>query len=131
AGGGAGAMNESLAVVKVGGSLYDLPDLGDRLRRWLSALAAPHVLLMPGGGPTADVIRSFDHRHRLGEEASHWLALRALAVNAHFLACLLPEAEVVATVGPGRPDQPGGSRRWCILEPHAFFRDDEARADHW
>src|SRR5207248_9110984 len=70
AGGGVGAMNETL-VVKVGGSLYDLPDLADRLRRWLSALAAPRVLLVPGGGPTADVIRTFDQRHRLGEEASH------------------------------------------------------------
>ena len=28
----------SLTVVKVGGSLFDLPDLGDRLRRWLVTL---------------------------------------------------------------------------------------------
>jgi 5-(aminomethyl)-3-furanmethanol phosphate kinase len=116
-------MNEPPVVVKVGGSLYDLPDLANRLRRRLSVLAEPRVLLVPGGGPTADVVRGFDRRHRLGEEASHWLALRALTVNAHFLACLLPEAEVVATVGQGG--------RWCVLEPHAFFRADERRADHW
>jgi hypothetical protein len=30
-----------ITVVKVGGSLYDLPDLGPRLRRFLAAKNAP------------------------------------------------------------------------------------------
>ncbi len=81
---------ERATVVKVGGSLYDLADLGSRLRRWLASLSARDVLLVPGGGPTADVVRAFDQTHRLGEETAHWLALRALSLNAHFLAHLLP-----------------------------------------
>ncbi len=76
-------------VVKVGGSLFDLPDLGPRLRAWLGALETRAVLLVPGGGPTADVVRAFDRVHSLGQETSHWLALHALSVNAHFLAALL------------------------------------------
>jgi 5-(aminomethyl)-3-furanmethanol phosphate kinase len=106
-------------VVKVGGSLYDLPDLGARLQRLLSDM--PRAILIPGGGPTADAIRHLDHVHRLGEEASHWLALRALSVNAHFLAHLL-SAPVVSEL----PINPG-----ChVLEPYDFCQRDDACPDH-
>lgn len=106
-------------VVKVGGSLFDLPDFGPRLRRWLDQLLHNDFLLVPGGGPTADVIRDLDRLHRLGEETAHWLALRALALNARFLADLLPRALVI--------DDP---REWAagcinILDPFAFNRRDE------
>jgi aspartokinase-like uncharacterized kinase len=106
-------------VVKVGGSLYDLPDLGPRLRDWLDRLDAARVLLVPGGGATANVVRAFDRLHALGEEASHWLALRALTVNAHFLQALLPDAAVVA--------QPCGGGPLAVLDAHAFVRVDEGR----
>jgi aspartokinase-like uncharacterized kinase len=79
----------TLTVVKIGGSLYDLPDLGPRLRSWIGSLNANRVLLVPGGGPTADVIREFDRVHGLGETTSHHLALRSLTLNAWFLAELL------------------------------------------
>jgi aspartokinase-like uncharacterized kinase len=106
-------------VVKVGGSLFDLPDLAGRLRRWLAAQSAGDRLLVPGGGPTADVVRLLDDRHGLGEEAAHWLALRALALNAHFLAALL-SAPVVEEPGPGVG--------LAVLDAHAFARADEGRA---
>ncbi len=88
-------MSRPLAVVKVGGSLYDLPDLGPRLRAWLKQAPEQGVLIVPGGGPTADVVRDFDRIHRLSEEQAHWLALGALQLNAHFLTWLLPSAVVV------------------------------------
>ncbi len=114
----------SSLVVKVGGSLYDLPDLGPRLRGWLAA-AGPHPLLVPGGGPTADVVRAFDARHRLGEETGHWLALRSLGLNARFLAALLPGAAVVETPEECRPvwDRQG----IAVLDAHAFAAADERR----
>src|SRR5262245_19403362 len=83
-------------VVKVGGSLYDLPDLGPRLQRWLDALHTRSILIVPGGGALADAVRDLDQIHGLGEETAHWLALRALTLNAYFLAALLPGAVVVA-----------------------------------
>ena len=105
----------SLLVVKVGGSLYDLPDLGRRLRRFLASLDTDNRLIVPGGGPTADVIRAFDHDHRLGPQTSHWLALRACALNAHFLALLLPGAspggvDRRGSTGPPSPRRPARSR---------------------
>jgi aspartokinase-like uncharacterized kinase len=109
-------------VVKVGGSLFDLPDLAERLRRWLERQAVPDVLLVPGGGATADLVRSWDERHRLGEEKAHWLALRAMTLNAYLLADLLPGSRVVRS-----PDECGDStERPAILDAFAFARRDEA-----
>ena len=77
-------MIQAPYVVKVGGSLYDLPDLGERLGRWLDAFSQP-ALLVPGGGAMVDVLRDLDQRHRLSADPAHWLALRLLSVAAHFL----------------------------------------------
>ena len=115
-----------MIVVKVGGSLYDLPDLGVRLRAFLASLDPPR-LVIPGGGPTADVVRAFDRDHGLGPVVAHWLALRACAMNAWFLRELLPTSEVV--------DHPHACPSLGILDPHAFALADEGREGclphHW
>ena len=110
-------------VVKVGGSLFDWPDLKSRLADFLSTLANKNVLLVPGGGKTADAVRAYDGTHGLGEEASHWLALQALSLNARFLQTLLPTAPLVATLAGA-----SGSEI-CILDPFPFFQADELRSD--
>jgi aspartokinase-like uncharacterized kinase len=115
-------------VVKVGGSLLDLPDLGVRLRTFLNALATPNIVIVPGGGPTADVIRTLDRQHRLGEEAAHWLALRALSLNAAVLQALVPAAQVL--------DHWHHWPALCcrgvvpILDPWTFACADEAQPGH-
>src|SRR5262249_51626632 len=78
-----------LMAGKVGGSLFDWPELGQRLGQWLDTLSSPTVLLIPGGGAIVEFIRKIDRWHHLGEEKAHWLALRALTINAHFLAAIL------------------------------------------
>jgi aspartokinase-like uncharacterized kinase len=116
------AEHESpLIVVKVGGSLYPLPDLAARLRRYLASLETSSILLVPGGGALADAVRSLDGNHDLGEEKAHWLALRALTVAAHFLSALLPDSAIV--------DHP---QQWehgdlAVLDPYAFARRDQGK----
>jgi aspartokinase-like uncharacterized kinase len=78
---------------------------------------------VPGGGPSADVIREYDRLHQLGEERAHWLALRVLQLNAHFLAELLGGVPVVD--GPEECGVAPGSR--AILDAHTFARSDETR----
>lgn len=114
---GRGDRDLGLTVAKVGGSLYDLPDLRERLRTWLAGAAGP-VVLVPGGGPATDVVRHLDRVHRLGEDAAHWLALRVLTVNAHFLGRL---------IGAPVVESPG-DEAMAVLDPHAYCVADEARA---
>ncbi len=108
-----------LVVAKVGGSLFDLPDLRDRLHVWRETVAGP-VVLLPGGGEGADVIRHLDRVHRIGEEQAHWLAMRTLAVNAQFLSALVDAPVVPIAVNPSGPV--------AVLDPHAFCQTDKERA---
>lgn len=66
-----------MIVVKVGGSLYDLPDLGERLSQFFTSLD-DDIILVPGGGGAADTVRGWDRVHRLDAKASHWLAIQAM-----------------------------------------------------
>jgi aspartokinase-like uncharacterized kinase len=118
-------MADGLVVVKVGGSLFDLPDFGPRLRTWLAGLAGEVVLVVPGGGAAADVVRVLDRRHGLGEETAHWLALRALSVTAGFLQAFLPGSRLVGDLHAlSLSGQPGAP---AVLDPHPFALADEGR----
>jgi aspartokinase-like uncharacterized kinase len=113
-----------ISVVKVGGSLYDLPDLATRLRDWLAAQATFDVVILPGGGDMADAVRGFHRIHGLDEERGHWLALRALGLNAHFMAWLVG--------GTVTDDLPGCQAAWAarqcpVLDLYTFARADENR----
>lgn len=112
-------------VVKVGGSLYDLPDLGIRLRHAIDQQGWERVVLVPGGGVTARAIRQLDQWQPLGEEAAHWLALQSLALNAHFLAQILPDAVVVRSLAECTSCWQRG--QLPILDADAFARADESQ----
>lgn len=113
-------------VVKVGGSLFDLRGLGGRLQQWLAGQRGRDVLLLPGGGPVVNVLRGLDRRHRLGDEAAHWLALHALTLNAHLLAALLaPRAEVVERLDACQALWRQGGVP--VMDGYAFARADEGR----
>ncbi len=110
-----------MIVVKVGGSLFDLPDLGPRLRRFLEALSERDRLVVPGGGTAADVVRTLDATHHLGPLVSHELALKACALNAAFLQALLPGAALVGAPTAGL----------AVLDPLAFALGDEELPPSW
>ena len=117
-------------VVKVGGSLFDLPDLRARLRDFLATLEDANVLLVPGGGAMADAVRAFDRVHRLGEEASHWLAIQAMSLNGWFLQSLLPESRMVDGIGSLAYASGSDASRWRVLDAFPFFLADDMRPDH-
>ncbi|QDV33688.1 amino acid kinase family protein [Tautonia plasticadhaerens] len=121
-------------VVKVGGSLLDWPGLPDALPALLGSLANPRAVLVVGGGSIVDMLRRLDRTHRLGEERSHALALRAMDLTAQLLAALVPGLAVVDEVdalGPswGRGEIP-------VLAPRRTLdAEDRSSADplphHW
>lgn len=43
-------------------------------------------LIVPGGGPMADLIRDLFSRHGISQEAAHWMAVLAMEQYAYFLA---------------------------------------------
>ncbi|MCS6978050.1 MAG: hypothetical protein NZM31_13730 [Gemmatales bacterium] len=112
-------------VVKVGGSLFDLDDLGRRLQVFLQRYTPPQTALVIGGGLTADVVRDFDQRFHLGDVPSHWLALRALTLNSHLLASLVPGCVVVSDLSACQ--ECWATNHTPILDPFAFLTQDEGQ----
>ena len=90
------ASERILHIVKLGGSLLDLPDLPHRFetlrRRWCEQL----LVIVVGGGRAADLVRDFDRRFGLDETQGHWLAVRAMQLNTRLLATILPDCRIVA-----------------------------------
>jgi aspartokinase-like uncharacterized kinase len=107
------------AVWKVGGSLFDLPDLALRLARLLANPPQTHVLLVPGGGRVADVVREWQRLHGGTDEAAHWQALRAMELSAHLLAGLLPNGQVVTTRDEAETCQQRGMQPVLSVTPFA------------
>lgn len=114
-------------VVKIGGSLFDWPELKPRLQQFLASLGERFIILFPGGGRAADVVREFDRIHQFGDEPSHWLALRALTLTGYFLAKLL-EVQMVEGLNAAR----SAFRRTkiTVIDPYRFAQGDESRPEH-
>ena len=94
-----------LVVYKLGGSLLTLSDLDRRVTSLLqqSVPLAPQSAIgrsldraiLVGGGQAADVVRTWDRRHKLGPERSHELALAAMGFNARLVRSLVSDSELV------------------------------------
>jgi len=116
-------------VVKIGGSLFDLPDLGARLACWLERNARGAVLLVPGGGPFAEAVRNLDRRHGLDAETAHWLAVHAMTLSARFLQALLGERAALAEDWEDCR-RTGREGRIPITDAYTFLEKDEHHSDH-
>jgi aspartokinase-like uncharacterized kinase len=46
-----------MQVVKIGGSLYDTPELKKWLKQLAKAAKDDSIIIVPGGGPFADTVR--------------------------------------------------------------------------
>ena len=126
-------MHDHAEVIKLGGSLLDLPDLPTRL----AAFRAQHVnagaLLVVGGGEMAEAVRRFDRAHGLDETAGHWLAVRAMALNARMLMHVLDDAQLVGEAS--ECETVWHARRLAVMEPVGWLaaaeRAGEAVPHKW
>jgi len=110
-------------VVKLGGSLMDMPDLVERFNQWRFGALSHQLLLVVGGGRAADVVRQWDSMHQIGEEAGHWFAIRAMQLNTHLVQAIFPSSQMVY-------DRPGAEAAWrvkamAIVDPHLWLRTNE------
>lgn len=85
---------EPLSVVKLGGSLLDMPGVWTKLRNWLDALRAPHILII-GGGAVVEAVRQLDLLYPLDRHLAHNLALKGMELTAHVANAILPRSEKV------------------------------------
>lgn len=114
----------NIAVIKLGGSLLDMPDLISRLQDYLLHCGAKFKAMVVGGGAVADWVREFDRLHHLGDDIGHWEAVRAMNLNAHLIAHKLNIGALVKTPSDCRRVWQRGEL--ALLDPQAWLRHDEA-----
>ena len=119
-------MKNERVVVKVGGSLLQIPDLSVRLNKWLRN-GSFQTILVPGGGGAADWIRKLDHVYRFSEVTSHWLAIRAMSLNAHVLSEVMGGVSVIECVKDVLL-QDGSQIAW-ILDPQKMLCEKSKGSD--
>ncbi len=113
-------------VVKVGGSLFDWPELPLALRAFLREEPAAVNVLLAGGGELAEAIRRADAALGIGEEAAHWLCIEALGITARMLAGVA-SLTLVHRLNDLREVVGKKETRTAVLDPREFLTSDEPR----
>jgi aspartokinase-like uncharacterized kinase len=109
-----------IRIVKVGGSLFDLPELPQRLRAWLSAQSPALNVLIAGGGTLVDQVRHWHASGDIDEALAHWMCVDLLNVTARLLHARLPEFPLIEDVHipRERAAKPGAT----VFSPTAWLR---------
>jgi len=111
-------------ILKLGGSLLEC---SRDLIRALSALKSEgySFLVVPGGGPMADLVRNLFSRHEISQEAAHWMAILAMEQYAYFLA---DGTGAKLTSEIVRPKDHGIE---ILLPYQALLKDDSGLGHNW
>jgi probable H4MPT-linked C1 transfer pathway protein len=117
-------------VVKIGGGLLAHDGCLERVLNALADVARDEpLLLVPGGGPFADLVRQQDERLRLSDDAAHWMAVLAMDQYAHLIASRLRRAALVS-------DAEGISAALAaeqvpVLAPFSWLRREDGLPHSW
>ena len=117
-------------VIKVGGSLLDLPNLATQLRDWLANQSLAHNVLVVGGGPLVEQVRRWRRRQppaeteMLDEVTAHWICIDLMSVTARLLHAWLPDLKFTAEMRllKRRMQKTGET----LFDPAKWLRSEEA-----
>ena len=119
-----------LLVVKVGGGLSALPGALDAVCRAVSDLGRTRrIVVVPGGGPFADAVRTFEASHGLSADAAHWMAILAMDQYANVLAERIAGAKMVEE--PGAIEETIGKAGVVVLAPSRWMRAADVLPHTW
>ena len=119
-----------LVVVKVGGGLSAAPGALEVVGRALADVGRRHrLLVVPGGGPFADAVRTFDRREGLSADSAHWMAILAMDQYAYVLVERIPGAVLVEE--PGTIGTALGGTGVAVLAPFRWLRAADVLPHDW
>ena len=117
-------------VVKVGGSLLAH---GSHLDPTLSAIRAAsrvrRLLVVPGGGCFADVVREVDRRFSLSDDTAHWMAVLGMDQYAYVLAERLSMSALVTDASEIQVAADAG--RIPVIAPSRWLRQADPLPHSW
>jgi aspartokinase-like uncharacterized kinase len=117
--------------VKIGGAILARAGALELVARALEAAIArgERLLVVPGGGPFAETVRSMDATHRAGDEAAHWMAVLGMEQYAHLLTARIAGARLVEHPRELAPAY--AARALPVLAPYRWLRDADPLPHGW
>lgn len=116
-------------VIKIGGRL----GRGEHLRPLcgrVAALGSRHrLLVVPGGGVFADLVRQCDAQFGLSDTAAHWMAILAMDQFGCLLADFIPESATARSFEEAEKLSEAG--RVPVLLPFDLLRRTDALPHSW
>ena len=117
----------AVRVVKIGGSLFDYPDLAAAWDQWLSRESKMMTVIIAGGGPYADLVRQWDKQLQLSEETAHWMCVTSMNITAALLHQRLPETRLIDDwQALGEWVAPGNQQGSAVFLVESFLKTVEA-----
>lgn len=117
-------------VVKLGGGVLAHPACFEALLARLGTdLAGVAALVVPGGGPFADAVRSIDDRLRLDDDEAHWMAVLGMEQYAQLIASRLAGGQVVETLQDIADAISAG--RVPVLAPFRWMKEADPLPHTW
>ena len=107
-------------VIKIGGSLYNSPNLVEWLNT-LSGCGSQNIIIVPGGGPFADQIRVADEQFNLDQELAHYMAVLAMQQYGYLMKSLCPKLNLVNS--KQELNDCWNTRKVAIWEPFDMVRE--------
>ena len=127
---GRATNNSGHVVIKIGGSLGRVPHALERVCAAVQEISRHHCLIVvPGGGPFADAVRSFERDIAISADAAHWMAILAMDQYAHVLADRIEGAELVDE--PGMLLEALGRGSVAVLAPSRWMRSADVLPRTW
>lgn len=116
--------------MKIGGGLLARTEcFGAVLSAVADAARERRLLVVPGGGPFADAVRSVDTRLPLSDDSAHWMAVLAMDQYAHLIAGRLARGTLVTNVREASGALDEG--RVPVLAPSQWLREADPLPHSW
>ena len=117
-------------VVKLGGSLLNLPHLGERLQNWLDGEPEKMSLLVVGGGEFVETMRRLDAVHLFDATWCHWRCIELMQLTAQIMETQLPDWSSIRTPSELTNGIDGDSSSLrAIVYPAAYYTPELASLD--
>jgi aspartokinase-like uncharacterized kinase len=117
-------------VIKIGGSLLAHVEQLDAVLGSIAHTArSARLLIVPGGGPFAEVVRDVDRRLGIPDTAAHWMAILGMDQHAHLLAARLPGGAVAA--GPAAARRVLDEGHIPVLAPSRWLMEADPLPHAW
>ncbi|MFW9914975.1 MAG: hypothetical protein ACFFGZ_05125 [Candidatus Thorarchaeota archaeon] len=114
-----------MKIIRLGGSLFSEYDILRKLSAFFQRWDGEGLLLVPGGGPYARLIKQHQEEKGFTESQAHWMAIKSTEIMGVLLCDLIPKAIQIAV-----PKLiPGGEI--AVIFAYAYFKTRDLLPHSW